>query len=323
MAIDIYKLENGFKIFDDVTKEEYFFDGDFIDLLSKIDKKKGLNIYLPAQNFFIRKANLPKLEREKTKDILTYEMEDKFIEPSKNLQMDFISLEETEKDISALVFAIERDNIERYIKSFGKELSFLKSINVYFDESLSNFLSQESFDNSNMNFIPKEYLGLGERYGKIELLKRGFFYLNLIFFIFLLGEGVKFFILNNKEIGLKRELLSASQMLSQGQKVEGDPMSYIQAKMIDLKNNYKILKGIDVLETLKNISKNIQGEIKIKEIKGEGTIITLKGDCKDMASLQQFKTNLLKDFKDTKILETKNLPDSTINFTMELELNDI
>lgn len=306
-----------------MTKEEFVFEGDFKELLNKIDKKAGITIFLPAEDFFVRKAVFPKLEKDKIKDILPYEMEDKFIEPSKNLVMDFVTLSETEKEVYALVFAIEREKIEKYLKSFEKELSCLKNICVYFDSSLQDYLNENDFNNTELNFIPKEYSGLSERYSKIELLKKVIFYLILISTIFLLGEIGRFFVLKNKEKRIKNELAISSQILSQGQKIEGDTLAYVQSKMIDLKNNYKILKGIDALDILKSISQSINQNIKIKEILGEGTKVTMKGECKDSSILQQFKANLEKNFKEAKIVETKNLPDGTINFTMELDINEI
>ncbi|MCX7990617.1 MAG: hypothetical protein N2999_01080 [Proteobacteria bacterium] len=323
MAINVYKLEKGYKIYNEISREEYVFEGEFSELLPKIDKKTGINIFLPACEFSVRKAVFPKLEREKIKEILSYEMEDKFIEPSENLVMDYATLSETDKELSALVFAIEKEKIEKYIKSFGNELSCLKSISICFDETLADYLSKDSLNNKDMNFIPKEYLGLSEKYWKIEILNKIFKYFVLISIIVLVGELTRFFILKEKEKRLRSEISASSQFLSQGQKVEGDPLTYIQSKMIDLKNNYKTLKGIDSLDILKNISQHINNNIKIKEILGEGTRVSLKGECKDMNFLQQFKTNLLKNFKESKILETKNLPDGTVNFTMELEINEI
>lgn len=324
MGFEVYKIkDNNYRLINLTTKEEFNFEGDFKELLNKIEKKLGVTIYLPAEDFFIRKAHFPKLEREKIKDILPFEMEDKFIEPSKNLVMDFVVLAEKDNEIDTLVFAIEKEKVERYVKSFDKDISMLKAISIYYDDSLSDHISNESFDNRELNFIPKEYLGVSETYLKFELLKKTLFYLILISLVFSLGEAGKFFLLKNKEKKFKSELLVSSQILSQGQKVEGDVLAYLQSKIVDLKNNYKLVSGMDVLEILKVISQNIHQSIKIKEILGESLRVTLKGECKDSSGLQQFKLNLQKVLKDSKIIETKSLPDGTINFVMELELNEI
>lgn len=321
MAIDVFKEREGYKAVNSVTKEEALFES-FDELISKIEIKAGVNIFLPAEDFCLRKVNLPKLDREKIKEILPFEMEDKFLDGTKNLVMDFIPLSEGEKEILALVFAIEKDSVERYIKPFDKEISSLMVIAPYYDESLKDFLEEEGFRKSELNFIPKEYLGLGEKYSKLLIIKKVLFYLLIISTIFLIGEGTKFFILKKKESGIRAQIASSATLLSQGQKVAGDPISYVQAKLLDLKGSYKSLKGIDVLDVMKGITNNMPPGIRIKELNGEGVRLVLKGDCKDSSTLEQFRNNILKSFRSSNISETKNLPDGTINFTLEVDIDE-
>ncbi len=322
MAVNIYKLKEGYRIVNNITNEESLFNGLFNELLSKIDQKNGVHLYFPAEDFYVRKSILPNLDVDKLREILVFEMEDRFLVDSKELVMDFIPLYRSDKELTALIFAIEKSKLDGYLKAFGKDISNLKTISLYYDSSLENILDETSLMSSSLNFMPKEYLGIGKRYEKINLIKKLFFYTALILLIILLGEIISLLVLKKKHDRFKSELLSSAMMLSQGQKIEREPVSYIQSKLTDLKVSYRSLKGIEMLDMLKIFSENLPNGLKIKEINGESARFILKGECRDTNILEQFRVSIQKFTKVARTVETKNLPDGSINFILEVDVDE-
>ncbi len=321
MAFSIFKLKDGFRVLNGETGESAHYNN-FNELIQKIDLKKGIELYLPAEDFYVRKVQLPNLEGEKLMEILPFEMEDIFLVESKELVMDLIPLEKKEKELYALVFAIEKSKLESYLKALGKEVGVMRLIAPFYDESLEDVIDEKSFNSFKLNFMPKEFLGMGKQLEKISLFKRSGFYICLLLLIVLAGELISFFGLKKKDEKLRSELLSSAMFLSQGQKIERDPAVYIRSKLMDLKTSYRSLNGIEILDIMKIFSESMPKGMKVKEISGESSRILLKGESKDSNLIEQFRANIKKLVKDARTTETKNLPDGSVSFVLEVDIDE-
>jgi len=107
-----------------------------------------------------------------------------------------------------------------------------------------------------------------------------------------------------------------------GQKMPPDLYYGVQAKLVELKQNFRVFKGIEVLGILKSVSESSREGVRVKEINIDGNKATLKGEGSDYSAVEQFRNNLKKSFGDVQLLETRNMPDGKSGFAIEVTENE-
>lgn len=319
MAISLTIKKGVYKLYDHDLNKVIIETEKLEEILNSLDFKKPLSIYLDLDEFFYRKATFPDIGIEKVREILETEMEGKFLLSTKELILDLICTEKTENGANYLVFAVRKSYLMEILGTFMNKGVNIVTISPRGFEHLAD-LGIDDAKLATLNFIPKEFLNLGEKKVLLSSLKRASFYLFTFLVLLVLLLSARWYLLAKKNESLKKDVTSVYNSLFSQQKVSNLSLAVMQAKLKELKQNYLDLSGIELLDILKDISDATQEGIVVKEIDIDGDRLSIKGEGRAFAGFEQYKLVLKKNFPAIQLIETKNLSDGKINFVMEATL---
>ena len=323
MALCLYEENGGFRIYDQETKYFSPTAEKIEDLLNELDRKRDIRLYISLDAFAMRKTVLPHLESEKMREILPFEMEGLFLSPSSALVFDFYPLRSAEKGTEGIVFALNKEMAGEYIAPFVKAGLNIVSLSPLWDDKLSEFVAdKEVFYKTPLNLASAGLTGEKEMRKAMDVYRTVFIYTVAVLLVFIVGLSFRYLLILKKETGMKKEVSAVYASLFPGQKMPPDLYYGVQSKLVELKQNYKVFKGIEVLGVLKSVSESTREGIRVKEINMDGDKVTLKGEGADYAVVEQFRNNLKKNFGDVQLLETKNMPDSKSGFAIEVTTDE-
>lgn len=322
-ALCLYEKNGRFRVYDEERKYSSETEEKIEDLLNVLDRNRDIRLYIGLDAFSMRKTVLPHFEREKLMEILPFEMEGLFLNPSSALVFDFYPLRPAENNTEGLVFALKKEMAGQYISPFVKAGLNIVSLSPSWDDRLSEFgIEEEVFYKTPLNLAHAGLTGEKKMKKAMDVYRTAFIYAAAVLLVFMLGLSVRYALILKKEAGMKKEVSAVYAGLFPGQKMPQDLYYGVQAKLVELKHNYKVFKGIEVLNVLKSVSESTRDGIRVKEINMDGNKVTLKGEGADYAVVEQFKNNLKKNFGDVQLLETKNMPDSKSGFAIEVTSNE-
>lgn len=316
MAISLAIRKGVYKLYDCDLDKVITETAKLEDVLNSLDLKKPLSIYLDADEFFYRKATFPDIGIEKIREILETEMDGKFLLPTKELILDLVCTENTENGANYLVFALRKAYLMEILGTLMHKGANIVSISPMESEDLANF-GVDATKLHSMNFLPKEFLNLGEKKVLLSNLKRAFYYLLTFLIILVLLLSIRWHLLSRKNESLKKEVTTIYNSLFTQQNASNLSLSIMQSKLKELKQNYRALSGVELLDILKDISDASQEKIVVKEINIDQNRLSIKGEGLAFSDLEKYKLALKKSFPAIQLIETKNLSDGKINFVME------
>ncbi len=323
MALSLYEEDGRFRVYDEETGG-FSSDAERIeDLMKALPKNRQIRLYISMDAFSIRKSVLPHMESEKIREILPYEMEGFFLSPSSGLLLDFCPIRPAEKGIEGLVFALNRKTAEGHTAPFVKAGLNLISLTPAWDNRLLEYgVDKDLFHKAALNLAPAGLFREKKKRKTRDAYRTAFFYMASFLLIFLAGLAVRHFLVVKKEAGMKKEVSALYAGLFPDQKMPPDLYYGLQAKLAELKQNYRAVKGMDVLGLLKSVSESSNDKVRVKEISMEGSKATLKGEGEDYASVGQFRDNLNKAFAEVQLIETKKMQDGRSGFVIEVTVNE-
>lgn len=317
MSLVLYFKDSVFKLIDDVTQKQIISSENIADVVNSIGAEALVTVYIDADEFYVRKVSLPAIGEEKVKDILPVEMEGKFLIPAKELCFGLVFLEKEVESDSYLVFGIKKkliiDILTPLLNKGVKILKVSISRVEVFSEQLEGLDSNKIKE---LNFFPEELKKYSEKKLAFGTLKKLVLYASAICVIIILGLSLRLYFLLKKENMLKKDIIARYNTVFSESKANNLSVNVILSKIKELKQNYRSLKGIELLDILKDLSVTINN-LTVKEINIENNMVTIKGESKDYASVEQYKNAIKKSFPLIKITETKNLSDGRMTFVME------
>lgn len=323
MALCLYEEHGGFRVYDEETKRSFSATEKIDDLLKVLDRNKDLRLYISIDAFSMRKAVLPDLDRDKMREVLPFEMEGLFLSPSSDLVFDFFPLRPAEKGMECLVFALKKGMADNYIAPFVKAGLNIVSVSPLWDERLSESSVHEGvFYKTALNLAPAGLTGDKKKKKAMDVYRTAFMYAVAVLLVFAFGLSIRYYLVLKNEARMKTEVSAVYGSLFPGQKMPSDLYYGIQAKLVELKQNYRVFKGIEVLGILKSISESSWEGLRVKEITMDGNKTILKGEGSDYAAVEQFRNNLKKRFGNLQPLETKSLPDGKAVFVIEVTTHE-
>lgn len=323
MAICLYEENNGFRVYDEETERTSPTAEKIEDLLKVLVRNRDIRLYVSLDAFSMRKCVLPHLEGEKIREILPFEMEGLFLSPSSALVFDFYPLATAEKGTEGLVFALKKETAEKYAAPFIKAGLNLVSLSPLWDVRLSEYGIEEGlFYKTALNLAPSGLTGEKKKRKTRDVYRTAFLYAAAVLLIFMTGLLFRYFLLLKNEARISKEVSAVYASLFPGQKMPSDLYYGVQAKLTELKQNYRAFKGIEVLGTLKSVSEGSREGVRVKEIAMDGNKAVLKGEAADYASVEQFRNNLKKSFNEVRLLETKSMAEGKSGFAMEVTLHE-
>ena len=323
MALCLYEESGRFRVYDEEAKRSSPAAENIEDLLKVLDRNRDLRLYIGIDAFSLRKTVLPALDRDKMKEILPFEMEGLFLSPSSALVFDFYPIRPAEKGTECLVFALKKETAEKYIAPFVKAGLNIVSLSPLWDDKLSDSVADEGiFYKTALNLVPAGLTGEKKKKKAMDIYQTAFIYAIAVLLVFISGLSFRYYLILKKEAGMKKEVSAVYASLFPGQKMPQDLYYGVQSKLVELKQNYRVFKGIEVLGILKSVSESSREGVRVKEINMDGNKATLKGESSDYAAVEQFRNNLKKSFSDVQLLETKNMPDGKSGFAIEVTVNE-
>lgn len=323
MALCLYEENGRFRVYDEEAKTSSSAEENIEDLLKALDRNRDLRLYIGIDAFSLRKTILPDLDGEKMKEILPFEMEGLFLSPSSALVFDFYPIRPAEKGTECLVFALKKETAEKYIAPFVTAGMNLVSLSPAWDEKLSEYgLDEGVFYNAALNLVPAGLTGEKKKRKAMDVYHTAFIYAIAVLLVFMTGLSFRYYLILKKEAGIKKEVSAVYAGLFPGQKMPPDLYYGVQAKLVELKQNFRVFKGIEVLGILKSVSESSREGVRVKEINMDGNKATLKGEGSDYSAVEQFRNNLKKSFGDVQLLETRNMPDGKSGFAIEVTENE-
>lgn len=323
MALRLYEEHDRFRVYDEETEHSSPEAKKIEDLLRMIDKHRDLKIYINLDAFSMRKIILPDFERDKMKEVLPFEMEGLFLSPSSAYIFDFYPVKPAEEGTECLVFALKKETAEKYITPFVRAGLNIVSLSPVWDDRLTEAVgNKEAFYRKALNLAPAGLTGEKNKRKVRDIYRVAFLYAVTLLLIFIFGLSFRYYLMLQKEARMKQEISTVYSSLFPGQKIPADLYYGVQSKLIELKQNYRVFKGIEVIGILKLVSESSREGIRVKEITMEGNKVILKGEVPDYSVLELFKNNLKKSFREVQLLETKNMPDAKSGFAVEVTVND-
>ncbi len=323
MALCLYEENGRFRVYDEENKSSSPAVEKIEDLLKVLEKNRALRLYIGFDAFSVRKTVLPDLDRDKMKEILPFEMEGLFLSPSSDLVFDFYPLSPAEKGTECLVFVLKKETAQKYVAPFVKAGLNIVSLSPAWDDRLSEYgLDEGAFYKTALDLVPSGLTGEKKKRKAMDVYRTAFIYASAVLLVFVLGLSLRYYLILKKEAGMKKEVSAVYASLFPGQKMPQDLYYGVQSKLVELKQNYGVFKGIEVLGILKSVSESSREGIRVKEINMDGNRATLKGEGAGYAAVEQFRDNLKKSFGDVQILETKNMPDGKSGFAIEVTVNE-
>ncbi len=323
MALCLYEENGGFRVYDEEAKSSSPKAEKTEDLLKVLDRNRALRLYISLDAFSLRKTVLPDLDRDKMREILPFEMEGLFLSPSSALVFDFYPIRPDEKGTECLVFALRKETAEKNIAPFVKAGLNIISLSPAWDERLSEYgLDEGAFYKTTLNLVPEGLTGEKKKRKAMDVYQTAFIYAISVLLVFMAGLSFRYYLILKKEAGMKKEVSAVYASLFPGQKMPPDLYYGVQSKLVELKQNYRVFKGIEVLGILKSVSESSREGVRVKEINMDGNKATLKGEASDYSAVEQFRNNLKKKFGDVQLLETRNMPDGKSGFAIEVTVNE-
>lgn len=322
MSLILNFKDSSFQLIDDVTQKEIVSSENITDVVNSLNVEASVTVYIDADEFFVRKVALPAIGEEKVKDILQVEMEGKFLIPAKELCFGLVFLGKDNELDSYLVFAIKKQllyNILTPLLNKGVKISNVLMSRV---EVFSELL--EGLDNNRIkeiNFFPAELKKYSEKKLAFGTLKKLILYAASICVIIILGLSLRLYFMLKKQNMLKNDIIARYNTVFSESKAANLSTNVILSKIKELKQNYRSLKGIELLDILKDLSVTINN-LSVKDINIENNMVTIKGESKDYATVEQYKNAIKKSFPLIKITETKNLSDGRMTFVMEAMIGE-
>lgn len=307
---------DGYQFIDD-ERAVSFDSKDMSEIASKLDLQKPVTINIDSQEFYLRKALLPTIGKEKIKDILPIEMEGMFLASAKELYFEILFLENKGEKDEYLVFALKKELLHSILIPLlnkGVEICGVFISNI---EAIRDFAKNLDPDSLKMlNFYPDDMKRYDKKRFVFSAAKKVIIYAILIFLIMILGISLRLYLLTKKEVNLKKEIAAQYNVIFPEAKTASLTPTVIMAKLKELNQNYRLLKGFDLLEILKNLSVN-RGELVVKEVSIDSSKIIIKGEAKEYSYVENYKSSIKKSFPTVKIIETKKLSDGKTLFIME------
>jgi hypothetical protein len=323
MALCLYEENGRFRVYDEEAKRFSSEAENIEDLLKALDRSRDLRLYIGLEAFSLRKTVLPDFGRDKTKEILPFEMEGMFLGPSSALVFDFYPIRPAEKGTECLVFALKKEMAEKYIAPFVKAGLNIVSLSPAWDDRLSEYGVEEGlFYKTALDLAPAGLTGEKKKKKAMDVYRSAFIYAVAVLLVFLLGLSFRYYLILKKEAEIKKEVSAVYAGLFPGQKMPPDLYYGVQAKLVELRQNYRAFKGLEVLGILKSVSESSREGVRVKEINMDGDKATLKGEGADYTSVEQFRDGLRKSFGDVQLLETRKMPDGKSGFAIEVTLNE-
>ena len=323
MALCLYEENGRFRVYDEEAKRSSPGAENIEDLLKALDRNRDLRLYIGIDAFSLRKTVLPHLDREKMQEILPFEMEGLFLSPSSALVFDFYPIRPAEKGTECLVFVLKKKIAEKYIAPFVTAGLNLVSLSPAWDERLSEYgLDEGVFYKTALNLVPAGLSGEKKKRKAMDVYQTVFIYAIAVLLVFMTGLSIRYYLLLKKEAGIKKEVSAVYAGLFPGQKMPPDLYYGVQSKLVELKQNYRVFKGLEVLGILKSVSESSREGVRVKEINMDGNKATLKGEGPDYSAVEQFRNNLKKSFGDVQLLETRNISDGKSGFAIEVTVNE-
>jgi len=323
MALCLYEENGRFRVYDEETKRSSPAAENIEDLLKTLDRNRDLRLYIGNDAFSMRKTVLPDFDRDKMKEILPFEMEGLFLSPSSALVFDFYPLRPGEKGTECLVFALKKETAEKYIAPFVKAGLNIVSLSPAWDDRLSEYgLNEGVFYKTALNLVPEGLTGEKKKRKAMDVYQTAFIYAIAVLLVFMTGLSFRYYLILKKEAGIKKEVSAAYAGLFPGQKMPPDLFYGVQSKLVELKQNFRVFKGIEVLGILKSVSESSREGVRVKEINMDGNKTTLKGEGPDYSAVEQFRSNLKKSFGNVQLLETRNMPEGKSGFAIEVTVNE-
>lgn len=323
MALCLYEENGRFRVYDEETNRSFSAAEKIEDLLKVLDRNRDLRLYIGMAAFSMRKTVLPDFGRDKMREVLPFEMEGLFLNPSSDLVFDYCPIRLVENGTECLVFALKKETAERYIAPFVQAGLNIVSLSPLWDDRLSEFFSDEGlFYKTPLNLAPAGLTGDKKRRKAMNIYRTAFMYAIAILLVFMSGFSMRYYLILKKEARMKTEVSAAYAVLFPGQKMPSDFYYGIQSKLIELKQNYRVFKGIEVLGILKSVSESSREGVRVKELTMEANRAILRGEGADYSAVEQFRNNLKKSFSTVQLLETKNLPDGKAVFVAEVAINE-
>jgi len=316
-------FKNGVYTLMDETRQTLIVSSENLsDIVNAIPPDGLISVSIDADEFFIRKVNLPAIGEEKVKEILPVEMEGKFLVPAQELCFGLVFLEKSETLDSYLVFAIKKQfllNLLTPILNKGAKVTVVSLSNLDAISELLVGVDQEKI--KGLDFYPEELKKYTEKKLAFGVLKKVVLYALAICFIIILGLSLRLYFMSKKEAQLKKSIVAGYNTIFPESKSSSPSASVIEAKLKELKQNYRSLKGIELLDILKDVSASV-GNLAVKEINVETNRLTIKGEAKEYSAIEQYKGLLKKNFPLIKVTETKNLSDGRMTFVMEATIDE-
>ena len=323
MALCLYEEKGGFRVYDEEAKRSSPTVENLEDLLKALDRNRDLRLYISLDAFSLRKTVLPYLDRDKMKEILPFEMEGLFLGPSSALVFDFCPIRPAEKGTECLVFALKKETAEKNIAPFVKAGLNIVSLSPLWDDRLAEYgLDEGAFYKTTLNLVPSGLTGEKKKRKAMDVYQTVFIYAIAVLLVFILGLSFRYYLILKKEAGMKKEVSAVYASLFPGQKMPPELYYGVQSKLVELKQNYRVFKGIEVLDILKSVSESSREGVRVKEINMDGNKATLKGEGADYSAVEQLRNNLKKSFGDVQLLETRSMPDGKSGFAIEVTVNE-
>ena len=323
MALCLYEEKGGFRVYDEETNSSSPVAENLEDLMNTLDRNRVLRLYIGIDAFSLRKTVLPDLDRDKMKEILPFEMEGLFLSPSSALVFDFYPIRPAEKGMECLVFALKKETAEKYIAPFVKAGLNIVSLSPAWDDRISEYgLDEGVFYKTALNLVPEGLTGEKKKRKVMDVYQTAFIYAIAVLMVFMTGLSFRYYLILKKEARIKKEVSAVYAGLFPGQRMPPDLYYGVQSKLVELKQNYKVFKGIEVLGILKSVSESSGEGVRVKEINMDGNKATLKGEGSDYSAVEQLRNNLKKSFGDVQLLETRNMPDGKSGFAIEVTVSE-
>ena len=323
MALCLYEENGRFRVYDEEAKSSSPAAEKIEDLLKVLDRNRALRLYISLDAFSLRKTVLPDLDRDKMREILPFEMEGLFLSPSSALVFDSYPIRPAENGTECLVFALKKETAEKYIAPFVKAGLNIVSLSPAWDDRLSEYgLNEGVFYKTALNLVPEGLTGEKKKRKAMDIYQTAFIYAIAVLLVFMTGLSFRYYLILKKEAGIKKEVSAVYAGLFPGQKMPPDLYYGVQSKLVELKQNYRVFKGIEVLGILKSVSESSREGVRVKEINMDGNKATLKGEGSDYSAVEQFRNNLKKSFGDIQLLETRNMPDGKSGFAIEVTVSE-
>lgn len=302
----------------DIEAQRHIITSDKLEeLINATSEGDILAITIDVEEFFIRKALLPKIGKEKVQEILPIEMEGRFIVPAKELFFELVLLNEEDNGDLYLVLGLKRQFLTDLLMPFLNRGVKISSVSIEKADLLSELVGEEHIEKlKEINFFPKELSSYTEKKRAFGVIKRAVIYAVTAILITIIGFGIRLYFLSKKEAELRREINAQFSALFTESKASNLSPTIVQAKLQVLKQSYRAFKGVEILDLLKDLSQP-SNACTVKEINVDKGKLIIKGEGKDFAGIELYKNALKKQIPTVNIAETKNLSNGLMLFVLE------